>query len=314
MAASIKNSYFLNLLLAALIAGTGFSTPIGANDALHLSETASLHESAELGSETNEAGNVSEDEVKEVTAQDIILQKIESDKIRLETEGLRAVQWVDSFFSDPSYEAEVVTSQFRLRPEISYRSEQGFDTDLKASFKFSLPNFDRKVSLIGGAFDTDAQAEDVDYEAEQERTIGLQFFGKERKKWNTSFSAGIKDNDWAALLGPRFRYRTTLGERGSFLFTQRILWQTNNEWQFKTNTNLSFAIDDRYFFRQTIAAKWRGEYVDEEGLRTQVSSVLTRRFQNEAGLQSEFTMLFGSVPDTHVIKYLAALRYRKRTW
>lgn len=279
-------------------------------------EQAQLPES-ENSDEAQIAGQTtqeSETESIEEMEQHAILDKIERDKVRLETMGLRAAQWVDSFFSDPNYEVEVVYSQFRLRPEIIYQSEQGFDAKLKASFKYRLPNIERKVSLIGASFDNDSQVEDADDDAAREGSIGLQFFAKERNKWHSSFSVGIKDNDWAVTLGPRFRYRTDWGESASLRFTQKILWQTNNEWQFKTNLNFDYVLSKKYFFRQALVAKWRGEHADEEGTRTQVSSILTRRYRHDAGLQSEATVLFGTVPDTHVIKYLLAFRYRKRAW
>jgi hypothetical protein len=264
----------------------------------------------------NEIKSTQEPEAKSIeeVEQRSVLERIERDKSRLETEGLRAAQWVDSFFSDPNYEAEVVTSQFRLRPEISYQSERGFDATLKASFKYSLPNLERKISLIGASFDTDTQVEDANEDTERESSIGVQFFANEREKWHSSFSVGIKDNDWAVTMGPRFRYKTDWGEKATFRYTQKILWQTNSEWQFKTNLNLDYVINSKFFFRQAVVARWRGEYADEEGTRTQLSSILTRRWKHDAGLQSEATVLFGTVPDTHVIKYLLAFRYRKRAW
>jgi hypothetical protein len=262
----------------------------------------------------SESVQESQKESVEEIEQSAILERIERDKMRLETEGLRAAQWVDSFFSNPNHEAEVVTSQFRLRPEIYYQSEQGLDAKLKASFKYSLPNLERKISLIGASFDSDTRVEDADEDAARESSIGLQFFARERRKWHSSFSVGIKDNDWAVTMGPRFRYRTDWGELASFQFAQKVLWQTNSEWQLKTNLNFDYVLGKKYFFRQAVVAKWRGEYADEEGTRTQVSSVLTRRWKHDAGLQSEATVLFGTVPDTHVIKYLLAFRYRKRAW
>jgi hypothetical protein len=246
--------------------------------------------------------------------QSAFLDFIEREKARTDDLSLRAAKWVDSFFGDQEYEAEVVSSQFRLRPELSYRSEQGFDGRLKASFKFRLPNMERKVSLVGGTSDFDEEFDEAVDDDINEPAIGLQFFGKERKKWGSSLSVGIKFNEFAGFLGPRFRYRTNLTERTSFRFVQKFLWQTNNEWQFRTRFDWNFAVNERFFFRQMVDARWRGEYSDEEGYRTRVSSFLTRRLPNAAGLQSEATVIFHTRPDTHVSEYILALRYRKQTW
>ena len=254
------------------------------------------------------------EEQDEEESQSAILDYIERDKQRIDTQGLRAVQWVDSFFSDPAYEAEVATSQARVRPELYYRSEQGLKPKIKFGFKFRLPNLERHVSLVGGSSDFDSDFDASVDDDVNEPAIGLQFFGKERNKWNSSLSVGVKFNEFAGFIGPRFRYQTPWTERTSFRFVQKVLWQTNNEWQSRSRFDVSVALNDRYFFRQMVDGRWRGEYSDDEGFRTRVSSFLTRGLPNGAGLQSEATVVFHTRPDTHVDEYVLALRYRKRVW
>jgi len=246
--------------------------------------------------------------------QSAFLDAIESEKKRVETQAQKAAQWVDSFFSDPEYEAEVATSQFRLRPELFYRREQGLKPKFRASFKIRLPNLERHVNLVGGTSDFDSNFDDAVDDDVNEPVVGLQFFGKEREKWKSSISVGLKFNEFAGFAGPRFRYLTDWTPRTSLRFVQKILWQTNNEWQTRTRFDFNFAVNDRYFFRQMIDGRWRGEYSDDEGFRTRVSSFLTRGLQNNAGLQSEATVVFHTRPDTHVDEYVVAFRYRKQTW
>ena len=46
-------------------------------------------------------------------------------RVRLRVERTdRAAQWVDSFFSDPNYEAESAQTLLRIRPELYYRDKQ----------------------------------------------------------------------------------------------------------------------------------------------------------------------------------------------
>ena len=249
-----------------------------------------------------------------VQKQSAFLDMIEKEKERVESQNLRAVQWVDSFFSDPEYEAEVATSQFRIRPEVRYRKEQGWGGTVKLAFKFRLPNLERKVSLVGGSSDFDEDFDAAVDEDVNEPAIGLQFFGKEREKWSSSLSVGLKFNEFAGFVGPRFRYQTKWSERSSFRFVQKVLWQTNNEWQLRSRFDFNVAVNERLFFRQMFDARWRGEYSDEEGYRTRVSSFLTRRLQNSAGLQSEATVIFHTEPDLYANEYIVAVRYRKRVW
>ena len=225
----------------------------------------------------------------------------------------RASAWVDGFFDDPSYEAESAYSQIRIRPEFYYRQEQGASGRLKVRARFNLPNLGRRVSLVAGADDEDGRFDEASDDSVNESAIGLQFFLKETSRWNASISTGIKFNEFAAYVGPRVRFQDTVGEKGSYRFTQTLRWLTNNTSQINSRLDLNRILNSRWFFRQTFDGRWRGEDADEEGYRTQISSFLTQRLGKNSGLQYEFSTVFHTRPDTHVDKYTLALRYRKRT-
>lgn len=235
-------------------------------------------------------------------------------KSRVDSQAQRAAQWVDSFFYDSNYEAEVATSQFRVRPELHYRQEQDVKARLKFSLKVRLPGIERKVSIVAGNSGEDSTFGDAVDDTTENSVVGLQFFGKSRKSWHTSLSAGIKFNDFAFFIGPRVSYFKSLGDKSSYQFTQILRWQTNNFWQSISRVDFNHAFNDGYFFRQTVDGRWRGEKSDEEGYRTRISSILTQRLKNSAGLQYDFTTIFHTRPDTHVARYTLSLRYRKRTW
>lgn len=273
--------------------------------------------------ESSETGEKQEDRVMQESFEDEETPKVkpsqfqeylEEKKRRTDTRVQKATRWVDSFFGDQEYIAEVATTQFRLRPELLYRREQGLKLKGKAYFKIHLPNLERNVSLVGGTSDPDSEFDEAVEDDVRDPALGLQFFGRVHNKWNTSISVGVKFNDFAGFAGPRIRYLTDWTKNTSFRFTQKILWQTNNEWQSRSRFDVNVLISDRYFFRQSIDGRWRGEHADEEGFRTRISSILTRPFTNAAGLQAEVSAVFHTRPDTHVNEYTAALRYRKRTW
>ncbi len=248
------------------------------------------------------------------TKQSRILDFIEKEKEKVENQSTRLVQWTDSFFTDQEYQSEVATTQFRLRPELYYRSEQGLKVKFKGSFRLRLPNLGRRVSLVGGSSDMDDSFDESVDDDINEPSIGLRFLGRDKGKWNFSASVGIKGNEFAGFVGPRLRYRTELTPRTSFRFVQKVLWQTNRTWQIRSRFDYNFALNERVFFRQMVDGRWRGEYSDEEGYRTRISSFLTRHLSNTAGLQGEFSTIFFTKPDTHVDEYVVALRYRKQTW
>jgi hypothetical protein len=234
-------------------------------------------------------------------------------KESVDTQIQRASGWVDKFFADPNYEAETATSLIRIRPEFYYRKEQGAKGRLKVGLKFSLPNLGRKTSLVIGSDDTIDSWGDNSDDSEGEPIIGLQFFGKSTRRWNTSLSAGVKFNEFAGYIGPRVRYLAPWGKSKSIRFTQAVRYQTNGYWNTISRLDLNFILGDRYYFRQTFDGRWRGERSDDEGFRTRVSSILTQRLQPTAGLQYDFSTIFHTRPDTHVDRYVLSVRYRKRT-
>jgi hypothetical protein len=238
---------------------------------------------------------------------------LEWQKEKVETQVQRAARWVDSFFSDPDYLAEVASSQFRLRPEIFYREEQGVDFDASMALKLHLPNLNRKVSLVIGSGSDEASFGDEATEDVEESVIGLQFFGRMRKRWHTSLSAGLKFDEFAGYIGPRARYWKSFNERTSLRFSQAVRWQTNNYWQILSRLDINHTLGGGYMFRQTFDGRWRGEKSEKEGYRTRISSFLTRYLSSSTGLQYEFTTVIHTRPDTHVDRYTLAARFRKRT-
>ena len=240
-------------------------------------------------------------------------RSLDRQKEAIDSQILRASQWVDSFFSDENFEEESATSLIRFRPELYYRKEQGAKGKAKFRIKLSLPNLGQKTSLVIGNDDAIDDFNDNLDDSTQEAVVGLQFFGKSSKFWHSSLSLGLKFNEFAAYAGPRVRFLSPLGENRSFAFTQAVRYQSNGYWNTVSRVDFNFIFGERYFFRQTFDGRWRGERSDEEGFRTRISSILTQRMPGAAGLQYDFSTIFHSRPDSHVDSYTLALRYRKKS-
>ncbi len=242
-----------------------------------------------------------------------VMEYIRRKKESTETQGDRLVKWVDSFFGDEDYAVNAASSQFRIRPEFYYSRKHGLKPKIRVAFKLRLPNLEQRVSLFGGSSDDNANFDDVVDDDINESVVGIRFFGNKKGKWDSSVSVGLKFKKLAGFIGPRFRYVTDWSSRTSFRYIQKILWQTNQKWQVRSRFDFNFALSDRNFLRQMIDSRWRGEYSDEEGLRTRLSSFITHQLSNTTGLQGEISAILHTQPDTHVDEYVAALRYRKKT-
>lgn len=108
--------------------------------------------------------------------------------------------------------------------------------------RLNLPNLGRRVSLVAGADEDGGEFDDSVDDSADDGIIGLQFFMKESTRWNTSISVGMKFNDFAFFVGPRFRYTGQLGKKSSYRFTQTVRWQTNQYWQINSRLDLNRAL------------------------------------------------------------------------
>jgi hypothetical protein len=171
----------------------------------------------------------------------------------------------------------------------------------------------RRISLVAGTIEDADPAGQFNDDSSQNSVAGLQFMLSDSENWHTSIVAGAKFGDFAFFMGPRFRYQIPLNEKTLARFTQTFRWQTNNQWDIGSRGDLYYVLNERLYFRQTLYGRWREEKSDEEGLKTQVSSVLSQRLSATAGMQYDFTTIVHTEPDTHIDKYTLAVRFRKQT-
>lgn len=239
--------------------------------------------------------------------------KLDRHKRFMDTQVQRASRWIDGFFVDSNYRAETSHNQIRVRPELYYRDEQGAEAKTKLQARIQLPNLGHRISLLAGADEDDLRSGEFANDENRNRMAGLQFLLSDSEKWHTSIVAGVKFGGFAFFSGPRLRYQTAINDRALIRLTETVRWQTNNYWDIGSRGDLFYVLNEWLYFRQTLHVRWRGENDDEEGVLTELSSVLSQRLSPTAGLQYDFSTVFHTQPDTHVDKYTLSLRYRKQT-
>jgi len=224
-----------------------------------------------------------------------------------------SAQWFDSFFDDPNYLAEDASTRVRFRPELYLQKKKAAKARLKLAAKVNLPRLSKKSSLVIGGDDGTGDFENSFDEALDDTSIGLQYFGKQSKTWNTSITAGIKLKKGLALFaGPRVRFLQPLGENWLFRTVQTVRWFTDNGWDSRTRLDFDYAFKNGVFLRQTIDGRWRADRHEEEGFRTRVSTSVTQQLKPDVGLQYEWFTIFHTEPDNQVNSTTLALRFRKR--
>jgi hypothetical protein len=235
---------------------------------------------------------------------------------------LASANWLDSFFGDQRYEAEINQSQLKIRFDAFREGSTGMD--------FRRPNFDLRLVLpqlrkktrlvISGdpKADEDALAAQsggaqLAKSTESNLTTALQYFPVETKRSNFSLRAGVKlhNGKIALLAGPRYRYLLPL-DPWDLRFTQEFVWSSNLRWQSRTTFDFERTLPyNDLFFRMTLEELWSENIT---GYPYTLSFVLIQPLDRNRALQYEWINSFQTYPTNELVEELLVLRYRQRFW
>ncbi len=236
---------------------------------------------------------------------------------------LTTATWLDSFFGDQRYEAEINKSQLKIRFDAFREGSTGMD--------FRRPNFDLRLVLpqlrkkthlvISGdpKADEDALAAQpgggaqLAKSTERNLTTALQYFPVDTKRSNFSLRAGVKlhNGKFALLAGPRYRYLLPL-DPWDLRFTQEFVWSTNMRWQSRTTFDFERILPyNDLFFRMTLEELWSENVT---GYPYTLSFLLRQPLDRNRALQYEWVNSFQTYPTNELVEELLVFRYRQRFW
>lgn len=234
---------------------------------------------------------------------------------------LTTATWLDSFFGDERYEAEVNKSQFKIRFDAFREGSTGMDYRRpNFDLRLVLPQLRKKTRLVISGdpnVDVDAttahpggQSTTVAKGAERNLTTQLQIFPVETKRTNFSIRAGVKlhNGEVAVLAGPRYRYLIPL-DPWDLRFTQEVLWSSEMRWQSRTRFDLERPLPHDLFFRTSLEGVW-SENVP--GYPYNLSFVLRHPLDNNRAVQYEWINSFQTYPTNELDEELLVFRYRQR--
>ena len=234
---------------------------------------------------------------------------------------LSSANWLDSFFGDERYVAEVNQSQLKVRFDAFREGSTGVD--------YRRPNFDLRLVLpqlrkktrlvISGDPNVDVDATTgqpgspgatIAHSQERNLTTQLQVVPVETKRSNFSIRAGVKlhNGKLSILAGPRYRYLIPL-DPWDLRFTQEFVWSTDMRWQSRTRFDLERSLPSDLFFRTTLEGVWSENVI---GYPYSLSLVLRQPLDNNRALQYEWVNSFQTYPTNELIEELLVFRYRQR--
>lgn len=247
------------------------------------------------------------------TAHDLIATRVEA-----------SARWFDTFFDDPNFVEEDVSTRLRVRTDafFSQRDEEKFSANV--NLKLHLPALSHalksKVSLLVGGDETlddpdVAGTNSIDNalnDATDDPTVGLQYFLFANRDLNVNMTAGVRLSGPALFVGPRASYVHTLSEVMLLRFIERIRWYTDDGWESRTRLDLDRSFGSSRFFRQTFEIRWRESSRDEDGFRFQALTNLTQRLSSRQAVSYRWNNTLKTEPDIHMDSTVLLVQYRRR--
>lgn len=237
---------------------------------------------------------------------------------------LSSAVWLDSFFGDERYQAEVNQSYFKLRFDAFREGSGGMDY-LKPNFELRLvlPQLRQKTRLVISGdpnmdIDTTKSQPAVPAPGTQLQqstrrvTTALQYVPVETTRSNFSIRAGVKlhAGEIAILAGPRYRYLIPL-DPWELRFTQEVIWSSDMRWQSRTRFDLERPLPYDLFFRSSLEGLWSENVF---GYPYALSFILRKPLDSNRALQYEWVNSFQTWPTNLLVEELFVFRFRQRFW
>lgn len=234
-------------------------------------------------------------------------------------------RWVDSFFDDPEYvEEQEADARAALKQTVTfYRDlEPSYSTSVRATIV--LPNLSRRLRLT---FEGNDDLDPEDYTGNVEESLAdstqqslddpsfrLQYLFLKEPDIDLGLNGGIRLNESALYVGPRFRLRGGIGSGWDAKFTQRVYWYTTDNLKTKTELRFDHLIGERNLFRQAFRTDWNEETRGSEGFRNTLTTSITQPLHNTAALRYAWSSLYLTRPDHRWTSTTLSLGYRQSVW
>jgi hypothetical protein len=236
---------------------------------------------------------------------------------------LSSAMWLDSFFGDERYEAEVNQSYFKVRFDAFREGSTGMDYRRpNFDLRLVLPQLRKKTRLVisGDPYERDdatpaqpgGPGTNIAQTPQRNLTTALQYFPVETDRSNFSLRAGVKlhNGKLAILAGPRYRYLVPL-DPWALRFTQEFVWSTDQRWQSRTTFDFERTLPNDLFFRMTLEGLWSENVI---GYPYALSFLLRQPLDRNRAIQYEWINSFQTHPTNELDEELLVFRFRQRFW
>jgi hypothetical protein len=229
--------------------------------------------------------------------------------------------WLDRFFADENYEAEINKSWLRIRLDSFSELYEGTDVDARARVHLKLPALNKRLR-----FEILSPGEPDDLEATGSDSAGSPPPGRGEEKSSAAVSyifRALKERSIIARLGLDFdgydpnpfagiRYRelVPLNDDWNFRFTQRFRFYTLDGLESRTSLDFERILEQDMLFRTSLNGTWLQEDPD---YFYSLGFALFRPLDEKSAV--EYQLINGFRTDPHRLDRITArIRHRQKVW
>lgn len=227
---------------------------------------------------------------------------------------------IDSFFGDRRVYDAATGTYVQLRGSTIYSREGQIDYDAKFRLKIDLPNLERKVKLSiessdrlddSDAFNRITSGTSLDETlGESDVSTTLQFFIKEKKRWNLSLRPGVKFSDpLETFIKLRFRRVQPFAEKWLSRGTIEVGYYSRRGWENEWDLDLERDIGKKTFFRSSSTILWREDYPGNQFLRQ--AFTITHVYNPRRSIAYEIGTAAETRPNLRDTTYYGNIRLRR---
>jgi hypothetical protein len=238
------------------------------------------------------------------------------------SEGVRGLgAWIDGFFSNKEYEAEVNESWVRLRLDGFAEQFEGTEAEAKARVHLKLPAMNERLRIeVLSANEADEDTVSSDPPAGSQLsdlaldsiTAALSYFFRNDEERSISARVGLDFNgyDPNPFVGLRYRENVDLGEDWNLRFVQRFRYFWEERLESRTIFTFDRALENDVLFRWEVDGTWLELQPDYfYGVNFAVFQPLDEKSAIEYQLLNSFRT------DPHRLEQVTLRwRYRRQVW
>lgn len=229
-----------------------------------------------------------------------------------------AAAYVDSFFGDERYDAEIEDSRLRIGTSVLFEPGEAADFDADLDLRLVLPNTKERLRLVVGgsvqdddAIDDDTPASEAMREERGSRNLSadLRYLLLADLEQHLDAILGFRISEMtpAAAVGLRYR-RSWRPDEWTVRMTHKAEWETKDGFELKSFVDLEATSRQGYFFRATPEILWQQ---DEPGIEYGLDLSLTRALGETRLLQYVLGYRFVTEPDHELDSILLRARFRQ---